>query len=98
MPLDGRFVWGAGHMHDGAIKLVLRNVTDGKRVLVSRALYPRAKSWFITGVTTYRGAPGIRADEGDVMRVTAVYDSTRNRRDVMGNLRSMVDPLGQTSP
>ena len=87
-PEDGRFVWGTGHLHDGGIKLSVQNVTRGERVYVSRALYTdRSDPWWLTGMTTWSSAEGSLVAGGDVMRLTATYDSTHDWDDVMGNLR-----------
>lgn len=96
MPVSGRFVWGTGHMHDGGIKMIFKNVTRGVRIFTSKALYEdRHDPWYLTGTTTYSAAPGIRANAGDRLRVIVVYDSTRTWRDVMGNLRASFVPIDQ---
>jgi hypothetical protein len=94
MRFSGRFVWGGGHLHDGAIKLVMKNVTKGSQMIVSKALYDnRDDPWFLTGTTHYSDSTGFPFDAGDVVRLTAVYDSTRRWKDVMGIMRTMVAPL-----
>lgn len=85
-PVDARFVWGTGHMHDGGIKLSFRNVTRDQRVLLSRALYADGR-WDLTGTTTWSSQRGLKASAGDLVRLKAVYDSTHQWDDVMGNLR-----------
>lgn len=93
MPTPGRFVWGTGHMHDGGLKMIFRNVTKGQRIFTSQALYddPR-QNWYLTGTTTFSSERGVRADEGDELKVIAVYDSNRSWQDVMGNLRASFVP------
>ncbi len=90
---SGRFVWGTGHMHDGGLRMIFRNVTRGERIFASRALYddPR-QDWYLIGTTNFSSAHGIHADEGDILEVTAVYDSTHSWRNVMGNLRASYVP------
>lgn len=70
------------------IVFTVANRTRGTRVFVSRAIYgDPLKPWNLTGTTTWSSSRGKRVEAGDKMRLIAVYDSTRTRRDVMGNLR-----------
>jgi hypothetical protein len=83
MPASGRFVALAGHLHDGGIELRLRNLTAGRGVFTSKPTY-RKGTWDLRKMSSYSGVPGKRASAGDSLRLTAVYDSTRNRPAVMG--------------
>ena len=85
MPRGGRFVFLAGHLHDGGLRISLKNLTTGRNVYTSTATYashhdPR----HLTKMSSWSGAPGIKVAAGDKLRLTAVYDSTRARNDVMG--------------
>ena len=85
MPLSGRFVGMAGHLHDGGLRLRLRNDTTGQRIYTSRARYEDdSYRWFLTTMTSFYDDPGIAVSEGDELELTAVYDSSRRRRDAMG--------------
>jgi hypothetical protein len=93
MPVSGKFVWAGGHLHDGAMKLVAKNATNGSRMLVSRALYEdRRDPWFLTGTTKYSDEAGVPVDAGDVVRLTAIYDSKHRWEGVMGIMRMMLAP------
>jgi hypothetical protein len=76
MPLEGRFVALAGHLHDGGLRLVLRNATTATPMFTSRAVYEHR--WHLTAMTTYADAAGIPVAAGDVLELTAVYNDTRN--------------------
>ena len=86
MPEGGSFVTMAGHLHDYGLRLKLKNLTTGTEVFTSSAQYGKrpGEKWNLTGMTTYSGLPGIAVTAGDELRLTAVYDNTRVRRDVMG--------------
>lgn len=89
MPVAGRFIGMAGHLHDGGLRLRLRNATDGHRIFRSKALYEDdARRWFLTGMTAFYDDrprdPRLAVDEGDRVKLTAVYDSSRRREDAMG--------------
>lgn len=93
MPLAGRFVWMGAHLHDGAIKMRLYNVTAGTPIYTSRALYEDpSRRWWLTGTTTLRSAEGRPVAEGDTIRVSATYDSSRSREDVMAIMRPAFAP------
>ena len=91
MPASGRFVWGTGHLHDGGIKLVFRNLTKGTVIFRSTAIYASGR-WDLTGTTRWSSATGVHVDKGDQVQVRAVYDSTNTWTDVMGNLRASFVP------
>jgi hypothetical protein len=76
MPVGGRFVALAGHLHDGGLKLRLRNVTTNTSMFTSRAVYEYR--WNLTAMTTYSDAAGIPVAAGDVLELTAVYNDTRD--------------------
>lgn len=88
MPQGGRFIVLGGHLHDGGIKLALRNRTKDKNIYVSEAVYrtkrPRMSNWDLREMTVYARASGKRVDEGDELRLTAVYDNKREWPEVMG--------------
>jgi hypothetical protein len=93
MPLGGNFVFMGGHMHDGGLKLKLRNVTGGKSVFTSTVAYGRKKEpWYLTSMSTFSGVPGMDVAAGDELRLTAVYDSTHEWEDVMGIMVGMLVP------
>jgi hypothetical protein len=92
MPFTGRFIWMAGHLHDGAIKLKLRNITKEAMVYSSRAVYSKNSKWDLRTTTVLSDGVGIPADQGDVLRLTAVYDSTHRWEKVMGIMRAVVVP------
>jgi hypothetical protein len=93
MPRAGEFIEFRGHLHDGGIKLVLRNDTTGAHLFTSRALYEKERDpWYLTGMTRFSAAPGISVDSGDVLRLTAVYDSSRRWDDVMGIMHGALVP------
>lgn len=76
MPKAGHIMGLAGHLHDGGIKLKLRNTTTDSHLFTSRALYeaPREPD-YLTGMTSWTGLPGYHVDMNDVLRLRAVYDS-----------------------
>ena len=85
MPEGGSFIAMAGHLHDGGLRLVLRNVTTGDHLFTSEAIYgKRREPWYLTKMTSFSGLPGIEVAAGDVVKLTSVYDSTHRWRDVMG--------------
>jgi hypothetical protein len=69
--------------------MILRNVTAGETIFVSKALYEH-DGWELTGTTNFASAPGPHIDGGDTLKVIAIYDDSRTRRDVMGNLRASI--------
>ena len=84
-PRGGRFVAMSGHLHDGGLRLDLDNLTRDRPIFTSRASYDMAgMPWFLTGMSSFTDPSGPRIRAGDVLRLTAVYDSTRTRHDAMG--------------
>jgi hypothetical protein len=83
---SGRFIAAAGHLHDGGIELRLKNATTSGNIFTSRALYERRprEFWYLTRMTSFVQTPGIAVDEGDRLRLTAVYDGKRRWPSVMG--------------
>ena len=82
---NGSFVSIGGHLHDGGLRLVLRNETTGRRVYTSDAIYGlRNEPWYLTKMTAFSGLPGLPVSQGDELQLVAVYDSTHRWRDVMG--------------
>ena len=85
MPRSGRFVFLGGHLHDGGLRLALTNRSSGRKVFTSRPTYGMAgERWYLTKMSTYSRAPGMKVARGDLLRLTAVYDSTHRWKDVMG--------------
>jgi hypothetical protein len=85
MPTAGRFVFLAGHLHDGGLRTRLENRTTGRHLYTSRALYGiEDEPWYLTAMTTWSSRRGLAVGRGDVLRLTAAYDSSRSWRDVMG--------------
>ncbi len=84
MPVSGELIGMAGHLHDGGLRLTLRNQTTQEKVFTSRALYEDSRRWFLTGMTSFYEVPGRTLTAGDDLELTAVYDSTHNWNDVMG--------------
>lgn len=88
MPEGGRFVTLGGHLHDGGRRLALFNRTTDEMVYVSRATYgtknPADSSWDLRKMSAYSADPGIDVAAGDTLRLTAVYDHSKNWKDVMG--------------
>ena len=93
MPVGGEFVAMAGHLHDGGIKLTLTDVGSGEPVFTSKALYEKRKRpWYLTGMSSFSGVPGMQVDAGDALLLTAVYDSTHRWYRVMGIMLGMLVP------
>lgn len=93
MPIGGRFIGMAGHLHDGGLRLKLRNLTKDRRVFTSEAVYGEGHgSWFLTKMTSFYGLPGKRVAAGDRLKLTAVYNSTRRRNDAMGIMMGALVP------
>jgi hypothetical protein len=93
MPEGGRFVFLGGHLHDGGLRLRLENMTRDEKVFTSRALYElKREPWYLTGMTSMTRDEGIAVGAGDVLRLSAIYDSTRSWRDVMGIMVGALAP------
>ncbi|MGH2729286.1 MAG: hypothetical protein ACRDJI_01615, partial [Actinomycetota bacterium] len=93
IPIGGDFVFMGGHLHDGGLKLKLRNNTAGTNIFTSTAAYAKKKEpWYLTSMSTFSGVPGMGVSAGDELRLTAVYDSTHNWEDVMGIMVGMLVP------
>ena len=84
MPASGRFIGMGGHLHDGGVRLKLQNQTTNKQLFVSEAIYDRHDRWFLKRMTSFYGLPGKPVAEGDDLKLTAVYNSTRRWKDAMG--------------
>ncbi len=93
MPRGGRFVFLGGHLHDGGLRISLRNVTTGEHIYTSRARYGlKDEPWYLTRMSTWSGTPGLDVSEGHKLRITATYDGTRTRKDVMGIMLGALAP------
>ncbi len=85
MKQPGRFVFFAGHLHDGGIKISLRNSTSGEQVTTSRATYGlEGEPWYLTSMSSWADRDGISVEAGDRLVLESVYDSSRTWPDVMG--------------
>jgi hypothetical protein len=84
MPEPGRFVAMAGHLHDGGLKIKLRNTTTDEIVYVSRPTYSKHDRWDLRKMSSFVDADGPRIAAGDDLRLVAVYDSSRRWKGVMG--------------
>ena len=84
MPDSGRFVAMAGHLHDGGLKLRLRNVTGKRTVFVSRPTYSKHDRWDLRRMSSFSDSAGPTVAAGDKLRLIAVYDDSRAWRRVMG--------------
>lgn len=85
MPTGGRFVFLGGHLHDGGLKLKLENSTTGRHLYTSRARYGLEREpWFLTKMSSWAGAPGMKVRKGDKLRLTSIYDANRSWDEVMG--------------
>ena len=88
MPQGGEFIAMGGHLHDGGRTLELKNLTTDEMVYVSSAVYgsknPANSDWDLRKMTSYSRLPGVDVTAGDALRLTAVYDHSRNWTDVMG--------------
>jgi hypothetical protein len=93
MPKGGKFVALAGHLHDGGIRLRLRNLTTGERVFTSRAIY--RYRWNLRAMTTYADAAGKPVAADDQLELTAVYDDDHSWKDVMGIMIGALAPADQ---
>jgi hypothetical protein len=101
MPEAGRFISMGGHLHDGGKRLVLRNRTTRSHIFTSRGVYGmRSDPWYLTGMTSTSGLPGVPVAAGDELVLTSVYDSTHrwkpgsrySWRDVMGIMVGYLAP------
>jgi hypothetical protein len=84
MPVGGRFVTMGGHLHDGGRKLRLDNVTEGRKIFVSRPTYSKKEAWYLTQMSTYSGLPGKPVAQGDTLSLSAHYSTKRNWDGAMG--------------
>jgi hypothetical protein len=86
-PVSGRFVAAAGHLHDGGVRIVLRNATRHHTIVNSVAGYRRQRHAYqghISSMTGRRGRNLGRVRAGDTLRLHSIYDSPTARDDVMG--------------
>ena len=84
MPASGEFIGMGGHLHDGGVRLKLKNNSTNERMFVSEAIYDKHDRWFLKKMTSFYGVPGKSVAEGDDLELTAVYNSTRRWKDAMG--------------
>jgi hypothetical protein len=93
MPDAGRFVAMAGHLHDGGLKLKLRNVTQKQTVFVSRPTYSTHDRWDLRTMSSFSDSGGPRVGAGDRLRLIAVYDDSRTWKRVMGIMSGAFVPV-----
>lgn len=99
LALGGRFVFLGGHLHDGGLALELTNATTGEELFTSEAVYDEPEEpWFLTGMTTMSDPAGPVIAAGDQLRLTAVYDSSRDRDNVMGIMLGALVPAQSAPP
>jgi len=94
MPDSGRFVAMAGHLHDGGLKLKLRNVTQRQTVFVSRPTYSKHDRWDLRTMSSFSDASGPTVAAGDRLRLIAVYNDSRRWKRVMGIMSGAFVPEG----
>ncbi|HZA39526.1 MAG TPA: hypothetical protein VFA00_02770 [Actinomycetota bacterium] len=94
MPDSGRFVAMAGHLHDGGLKLKLRNITQKETVFVSRPTYSKHDRWDLRRMTSFSDAAGPTVSAGDKLHLIAVYDDSRRWKKVMGIMSGAFVPDG----
>lgn len=71
----------------------MKNATTGEHLFTSRARYDmRDEPWYLTKMSLFSELPGIAVEAGDELRLTAVYDSSRNWQDVMGIMLGALAP------
>ena len=93
MPQGGNFVSMGGHLHDGGLKLVLRNKTTASEIFTSVATYGmRREPWYLTGMSAFSEVPGRPVAFGDEVKLTAVYDSRHTWRGAMGIMVGYLAP------
>jgi hypothetical protein len=95
MPDSGRFVAMAGHLHDGGLKLKVRNRTQKETVFVSRPTYSKRDRWDLRKMSLFSDANGPTVTAGDELRLTAVYDDSRAWKRVMGIMIGAFVPDGE---
>jgi hypothetical protein len=84
MPASGDFIGMGGHLHDGGVRLKLKNHSTHERMFVSKAVYNKHDPWFLEKMTSFYDLPGKPVSQGDDLELTAVYRNSRNLQDVMG--------------
>ena len=93
LPVSGRMIGSAGHLHDGGLWLKLRNLTRDEDVFTSEAVYgSNMGKWFLAKMTSFFGLPGKEINPGDELKVTAVYNTSRNWNEAMGIYQGMLIP------
>ncbi len=92
MPIGGSFVALGGHLHDGGRRLRLDNTTTAEKIFVSRAGYSKTHKWDLETMSSYSGLPGKRANAGDMLKLTAFYNDSKNWYDVMGIMMAFIVP------
>lgn len=98
MPIGGNFIALGGHLHDGGRKLRLDNSTMAQKLFVSRAGYSKTQRWDLETMSSYSGLPGRRVDAGDMLKLTAYYNDSKNWADVMGIMMAYLVPDPPAEP
>lgn len=90
--VTGRVVMAAGHVHDGGVSIALSNATTGARMCKSVARYG-TRPEFMGHIDTMSACTWDRLGtvrEGEVLRISTVYDSPQPLRGVMGIMMAFV--------
>jgi len=90
--VTGRIVMAAGHVHDGGVSIALSNATTGAKVCKSVAGYG-TKPAYQGHIESMSSCPWDRIGtvrEGEVLRISTVYDSPEPLTGVMGIVMAFV--------
>jgi hypothetical protein len=95
MPEGGNFISMAGHLHDGGRKLILEDKTAGRKIFTARATYGmHHEPWYLTKMGSFTELPGRSVEAGDLLQLSAIYNSTHTWHNVMGIMLGMLAPSG----
>jgi hypothetical protein len=98
IPVSGRIVTATGHLHGGAQALTLSQPRCGGRpIVVSRPVYQGQGSVPAphdgpVSVTSYASLTGIPVVAGEPLLLTATYDNSVPREEVMGTMHIYLAP------
>lgn len=91
LPFDATIVSGVGHLHDGGIDVSVTNQATGATLCTSTAAYGPMGPGGEPMITAMSGCPPLQAvGSGDVLQVSARYDNSQSRSNVMGVLFAYV--------
>lgn len=90
--VTGRIVTAAGHVHDGGVSIALTNATTGAKVCKSVAGYGTKPAYqgHIESMSSCAWDRIGTVREGEVLRISTVYDSPEPLTGVMGILMAFV--------